>query len=295
MSAEKSSAVVEAGLGPRPHWLRVKLPASESYFRLRSLMRGSALHTVCESALCPNIGECWGSGTATFMILGSTCTRSCSYCAVTSGRPRGLDLKEPRRVADAVRTMGVRHAVVTSVARDDLPDGGAEIFHQTIRAIRGLCPETSIEVLVPDFRGRAESVTRVLDARPEVFNHNVETVPRLYREVRPSSRYERSLDVLRQAAAIAPEVITKSGLMVGLGETVAEIEVVLRDLRSVGCRYLTIGQYLRPSVDHHPIVRYYAPEEFRDLKAFADGLGFELVLAGPLVRSSYHAHVETPR
>ncbi|MBI2836827.1 MAG: lipoyl synthase [Acidobacteria bacterium] len=278
--------------GQRPAWLKIKLPTGESYFKLKALMRGSGLHTVCESALCPNIADCWGMGTATFMILGEVCTRRCSYCAVTSGRPPYLDRDEPVKVAAAVKEMGIRHAVITSVARDDLPDGGAEIFYETIQAVRANCPGTTIEVLVPDFRGRPESVEKVMEARPEVFNHNVETVPRLYREVRPSGRYDRSLDLLRLAGRIDSSVITKSGIMVGLGETADEVIAVLADLRDSGCRYLTIGQYLRPSREHHEVARYYTPEEFAALKDGALGLGFDDVVSGPLVRSSYHARIK---
>jgi len=280
------------GSGRRPEWLKVRLPSGETYFRLRALMKGAHLHTVCESALCPNVAECWGSGTATFLILGSICTRRCLYCAVKSGTPGSLDWDEPGRVAEAVRQMNLRHAVITSVTRDDVEDGGAEIFRLTIFAIREKCPGATIEVLVPDFGGRRESIARVVEARPEVFNHNVETVPRLYPEVRPEAHYERSLEVLRHAAELDPALITKSGIMIGMGEETGEILSVFRDLRSAGCRYLTVGQYLQPSRRHHPVARYYAPAEFEELKREAEAMGFEYVVSGPLVRSSYHATVK---
>ncbi|MEW6368947.1 MAG: lipoyl synthase [Acidobacteriota bacterium] len=275
----------------RPDWLKVRLPSGETYFGLKRMMRGSELHTVCESALCPNIGDCWGSGTATFLILGNTCTRRCGYCAVAKGHPKGLDLDEPSRVAAAVSQMGIAHAVVTSVTRDDLPDGGAEAFNRTIRAIRQACPRTTIEVLVPDFRGRRESVQCVVDARPDVFNHNIETVPRLFRGIRPGADYAVSLDVLRIAMDLDSGMITKSGIMVGLGETEGELVAVFEDLHRAGCRCLTVGQYLQPSRKLHPVMRYYSPEEFRELKRVAEKIGFTNVLSGPLVRSSYHASV----
>lgn len=286
------TATEQARPSPRPDWLKVKLPTGETYFRLKSLIRSSGLHTVCESALCPNISDCWGHGTATFMILGEICTRSCAYCAVASGKPPLLDLEEPARVASAVASMKLRHAVVTSVARDDLSDGGAGIFARTIEAIRQRCPKTTIEVLVPDFRGRRDQIETVMAARPDVFNHNIETVPRLYKAVRPSSKYERSLDVLRVATEIDSRVVTKSGIMVGLGEESDEVRRVFKDLGEAGCRYLTVGQYLRPSVEHHPVEKYYSPEEFAELKAYAESLGFEDVVSGPLVRSSYHADIK---
>ncbi len=277
---------------PRPDWLKIRLPSGEAYFRLKSIMRRSGLHTVCESALCPNISECWSSGTATFMILGNICTRHCMYCAVTSGQPARVDPDEPARVADAVKLMGIRHAVVTSVTRDDLNDGGAEIFYLTAHAIRRTCQQTKIELLVPDFAGRRESVERVVEAHADVFNHNIETVPRLYDKVRPIARYERSLDVLRLAAELNSSSITKSGIMIGMGEEPEEVLSVFKDLRSVGCRYLTIGQYLQPSRQHHSVARFYTPDEFADLKTQAESLGFECVDSGPLVRSSYHARIE---
>ena len=273
----------------RPEWLKVRLPSGETYFGLKRIVRGSGLHTVCESALCPNIADCWGSGAATFMILGNTCTRRCGYCAVAKGQPAVLDLDEPRRVAAAVRRMGISHAVVTSVTRDDLPDGGAEVFSQTICEIRWACPGTTVEVLVPDFRGRRGSLERVVEARPDVFNHNIETVPRLFRELRPGADYAVSLDVLRLAAELDPAMITKSGIMVGLGENTDELLAVYEDLHRASCSCLTIGQYLQPARKLHPVVRYYSPREFEDLKSAAERMGFTNVLSGPLVRSSYHA------
>jgi len=275
----------------KPEWLKVRFPGGPNYLRLRSIMRRGRLNTVCEEARCPNIGECWEAGTATFMILGDTCTRACAFCAVTSGRPIGLDTAEPRRVAVAVRQMGLRHAVVTSVNRDDQPDGGAAIFAETIRWIRRLSPGTSVEVLVPDFMGHWDALAAVMAARPEILNHNTETVPRLYRRVRHKARYERSLELLRRAKELDPNGITKSGLMVGLGETVHELHLVMADLVDAGCDVLTIGQYLRPTAGarHRPVERYYRPEEFAELAEAGRRLGFRHVEAGPLVRSSYHA------
>jgi lipoic acid synthetase len=278
----------------RPPWLKVRFPASPAFARLQALMRESGLHTVCEEARCPNIGECWGRGTATFMILGDTCTRSCGFCAVKTGRPQGLDLDEPRRVALAIQRMGLRHAVITSVNRDELPDGGASIFADTIRWTRRLSPGTTIEVLIPDFRGDFEALAAVMAAAPEILNHNVETVPRLYRRVRPQAIYPRSLAVLREAKRQAPSALTKSGLMVGLGETADELEAVFADLRANGVDILTVGQYLRPTPAHLPIERYYHPDEFAALKDRALALGFRHVESGPLVRSSYHAEEQAP-
>jgi lipoic acid synthetase len=273
----------------KPPWLKVRFPGGENYIRLKSIMREGRLHTVCEEAHCPNIGECWEAGTATFMILGDTCTRACGFCAVKSGRPGALDRLEPVRVANAVREMGLRHAVVTSVNRDDEPDGGASIFAATIRWVRRLSPGTSVEVLIPDFMGKWEALGTVMAAQPEILNHNTETVPRLYRRVRPKGRYERTLELLRRAKEQDPEAITKSGLMVGLGETKHELLMVFADLVDNGVDVLTVGQYLRPSAKHLPLVRYYHPEEFAELRAEALALGFRHVEAGPLVRSSYHA------
>jgi lipoic acid synthetase len=273
----------------RPEWLKVRLPTGPTYENLRRLMRSKELHTVCEEAHCPNIAECWGAGTATFMILGDTCTRSCGFCAVKTGRPGAVDADEPRRVGEAVGQMGLGHAVVTSVNRDELPDGGAEIFAETIREIRRQSPGTTVEVLIPDFVGRPESLDAVLAARPEILNHNVETVPRLYPRVRPQARYERSLEVLRRTRERAPDLVCKSGIMVGLGETRDEVIATMRDIASQGTDILTVGQYLRPSPVHLPIERYWTPSEFDDLRDAGMTMGFRHVEAGPLVRSSYHA------
>jgi lipoyl synthase len=275
---------------PKPEWLKVRAPGSENYVRLRGIMRELKLNTVCEDAHCPNIGECWHHGTATFMILGDVCTRACAYCAVAHGRPTELDLDEPRRVAEAVQAMGLQYAVVTSVDRDDQIDGGAGIFAQTIREIRVRMPDTRVEVLIPDFKGEAAPLQTVLDARPDVLNHNTETVPRLYRMARSGGKYGRTLQLLERARAYAPAIPTKTGLMVGLGEERDELVQVFRDLRDVGVSILTIGQYLRPSPQHAVMTRYYHPDEFAALKRAALGLGFVHVEAGPLVRSSYHAH-----
>jgi len=258
--------------------------------RLRGIMRELKLNTVCEDAHCPNIGECWHHGTATFMILGDVCTRACSYCAVKHGKPTELDRDEPRRVAEAVQAMALKYAVVTSVDRDDQADGGAGIFAETIREIRARMPETRIEVLIPDFKGEAGPLHTVLDARPDVLNHNTETVPRLYRMARSGGKYPRTLELLDRARAYAPDIATKTGVMVGLGEEHDELVAVFADLRQVGVSILTIGQYLRPSPDHAPMTRYYHPDEFAALKRAALALGFVHVEAGPLVRSSYHAH-----
>jgi lipoic acid synthetase len=275
---------------PKPEWLKVRAPGSPNYLRLREIMRGLKLNTVCEDAHCPNIGECWHHGTATFMILGDICTRACAYCAVAHGKPASLDIDEPRRVAEAVKAMGLRYAVVTSVDRDDLSDGGARIFADTIRQVRVLTPDTRVEVLIPDFKGDAAALHTVLDARPDVLNHNTETVPRLYRLVRSGGKYTRTLELLDRARAYAPRIPTKTGLMVGLGEEHSELVEVFKDLRRTGVSILTIGQYLRPSRQHAVMTRYYHPDEFLDLKQIALGLGFVHVEAGPLVRSSYHAH-----
>lgn len=278
----------------RPEWLKVRLPAGPRYTELKALMRSSGLHTVCEEARCPNIGECWGHGTATFMILGDVCTRACRYCAVTSGKPTTLDLGEPRRVAAAVRTMGLRHAVVTSVDRDDLEDGGASLFAATIRAIHRLNPGCAVEVLTPDFQGRDELLATVMDARPEIFNHNIETVRRVFPRVRPGrSKYDVSLRVLARARELYRDGLIKSGLMVGLGETTAEIVDTMRDLRASNVDILTIGQYLQPTPKHVTIDRYYHPDEFAWLKEEGLRLGFSHVESGPLVRSSYHAHEQS--
>lgn len=275
---------------PKPAWLKVKAPGSENYVRLKQLMRGLELHTVCEEARCPNIGECWHHGTATFMILGDVCTRACGYCAVAHGRPPTLDLDEPARVGNAVDVLALQYVVITSVDRDDLPDGGASIFAATIRETRQRRPDCRIEVLIPDFQGDAAALQTVLDAGPDVLNHNTETVPRLYRKARSGGRYPRTLELLQRSKAYAPHIPTKTGIMVGLGETHEEIVAVLGDLRGVGVDILTIGQYLRPTESHLEMVRYYHPDEFAELKRIGLALGFGHVESGPLVRSSYHAH-----
>jgi len=275
---------------PKPEWLKVRAPGSPNYTRLKELMRDLNLHTVCEEAHCPNIGECWHHGTATFMILGEICTRACAYCAVSHGRPAPLEPDEGIRVGKAIETLGLNYVVITSVDRDDLKDGGASIFADAIRETRARRPECRIEVLIPDFQGREEPLRTVLDARPDVMNHNVETVPRLYRMARSGGRYSRTLELLDRSRNYAPAIPTKTGLMVGLGEEHDELVETFTDLRSVGCQILTIGQYLRPSSEHAPMTRYYHPDEFRELKRLALDLGFVHVESGPLVRSSYHAH-----
>jgi lipoic acid synthetase len=278
------------GVDRRPSWLTVKLPTGDGYEATKSTMRTLDLVTVCEEARCPNIAECWGRGTATFMILGDTCTRACAFCAVKSGRRGGdVDTDEPRRVAEAVARMALRHAVVTSVDRDDLPDYGAGAFADTIRAIRRRSPGTTIEVLTPDFQGSAASLRIVMDTAPEIFNHNLETVPRLYRRVRPKAGYRQSLELLETAKRMEPRSSTKSGLMLGLGEDLGEVRSVLRDMRAHDVEIVTIGQYLRPSLKHHPVIRFVPPSEFESLKLYARSLGFHHVESGPLVRSSYHA------
>jgi lipoic acid synthetase len=275
---------------PKPAWLKVRAPGSEGYLRLRGIMRDLGLHTVCEEAHCPNIGECWHHGTATFMIMGDVCTRACGYCNVAHGAPARLDPAEPDKLARAVDAMDLAYVVVTSVDRDDLPDFGAGAFAATIMAIRARRPTCRVEVLVPDFQGREDALRTVLDARPDVLNHNTETVPRLYRQARPGGRYARALELLDRARRRAPDIPTKTGLMVGLGETMDEVVEVLRDLRAVDCQILTVGQYLRPSIAHLPMSRYYTPDEFLEIKRVALDLGFGHVESGPLVRSSYHAH-----
>ena len=275
---------------PKPEWLKVRAPGSENYLRLRGIMRDLKLNTVCEDAHCPNIGECWHHGTATFMILGDICTRACAYCAVAHGKPQALDLGEPARVGEAVEKMRLKYAVITSVDRDDLPDGGAGIFAGTIRDIKRRMPDTRVEVLIPDFKGDYAPLKTVLDARPDILNHNTETVPRLYRMARSGGKYPRTLELLDRARTYAPDIPTKTGIMVGLGEEKDELEQVFKDLRGVGVSILTLGQYLRPSPDHAVMTRYYHPDEFAELKRIAMGLGFVHVEAGPLVRSSYHAH-----
>jgi lipoic acid synthetase len=276
----------------RPPWLRVRAPTGETYHWLKRLMRAKALHTVCEEAHCPNIGECWGHRTATFLILGDTCTRNCRFCNVKTGRPAPLDPDEPEHVAQAAQAMGLKHAVITSVDRDDLPDGGASVFAAVIRRIRALQPGCTVEVLIPDFRGRIEPLKTVMDERPDILNHNVETVPSLFRAVQPQCRYEWSLAVLRNARTLWPEVITKSGLMLGLGETVDDVLDVMRDLRELDVDIITIGQYLQPTKQHIPVSRYYTPEEFEMLQERGYEMGFRWVESGPLVRSSYNAEAQ---
>jgi lipoyl synthase len=290
-----SSQLVQIELGPKvpqpkPSWLKARAPVGDNFHQLKKLARGLGLHTVCESAQCPNIGECWNHRTATFMLLGDICTRRCGFCAVPKGKPGPIDYDEPRRVAEAVATLGIKHAVVTSVNRDDDNVGGARIFAETIRQIRLLAQGCRVEVLIPDFQGLEEPLRIVLDETPDVLNHNTETVPRLYRAVRSGARYERSLKLLENAKRFSPEMVTKSGVMAGLGETFSELVEVFRDLGSRGVDILTVGQYLRPSRDHLPIARFYTPEEFRMLKEAALGFGFRHVESGPMVRSSYHAH-----
>ena len=282
--------VTGAPRAPKPEWLKVRAPGSAGYLRLRTLMRELKLHTVCEEAQCPNIGECWHHGTATFMILGDVCTRACAYCAVAHGRPDAVDPHEPVRIADAIATLGLEYVVITSVDRDDLADGGASIFAETIRATRARRRDCRLEVLIPDFQGSESALQTVLDAGPDVLNHNTETVPRLYRMARSGGRYTRTLELLDRSRRYAPQIPTKSGVMVGLGEEHDELIATLKDLRDVGCGILTIGQYLRPSAAHAPMVRYYSPDEVRELKEAALEMGFVHVESGPLVRSSYHAH-----
>ena len=287
-----------AALRRHPEWIRAKLPSGENYHDLKRLLRGLNLNTVCEEAHCPNIGECWDQRTATIMILGDTCTRACGFCNVKTGRPTWFDEDEPRRVADALETLGLEHVVVTSVARDDLPDGGAHVFANTIRELRARVPGMGIEVLIPDFNGEEAPLRVVMDAGPDILNHNLETVRRLQKPVRKRARWERTLGVLERAKAYASEyghaAHTKSSLMVGLGETRPELTEAFEALRAVDTDILTIGQYLRPSLKHLPVARYYHPDEFAEMKAEAIGLGFKHVESGPLVRSSYHARDQVP-
>lgn len=283
---------IEALPGPlrRPEWIKVRAPAGETVEGLRQLMRSKALHTVCEEARCPNLGECWGQGTATFLILGDICTRSCGFCDIRHGRPLPLDFTEPERVAQAVKSMGLRHVVITSVNRDERADGGAPIFAMVIRRIREIHPGCSIEVLIPDFKGRREALQIVMEARPEILNHNVETVPRLFRKVQPQDRYGWARATLTNAKSLDPTVLTKSGIMVGLGETFPEVVELMQSLRSWDVDILTVGQYLSPSREHLPVERFYTPQEFQELRRIGlEELGFRWVEAGPLVRSSYHA------
>ncbi len=278
---------------PRPAWIKARAPGGANYDRLTGVMRDLGLHTVCEEAHCPNLGDCWNRGTATFMILGDVCTRACGFCAVKTGLPsRAPDPLEPGRVAEAVARMGLRHAVITSVNRDDQRDGGANAFAACIREIRARVPPCAVEVLIPDFKGNWEALGVVIAARPEILNHNTETVPRLYRQVRPGARFARSLELLRRSKQAG--LLTKSGIMVGLGEEWGEVEDCIRAIRSSGVDILTVGQYLRPSLEHLPLQRYYTPEEFASLRSFALGLGFGHVESGPLVRSSFHAEEQVP-
>jgi lipoyl synthase len=274
----------------RPDYLKVRAPSGETYQWLQGLMRSKSLHTVCEEAMCPNIGECWGAGTATFLMMGDVCTRTCGFCDIKHGRPAPLDFDEPNRVAEAVKTMNLRHAVITSVNRDERPDGGAPIFAMVIRRIREIHPGCSIEVLIPDFKGNRAALKLVMDARPEILNHNVETVPRLFKKVQPQDNYDWARATLSNAKNLDAEVLTKSGIMLGLGETMAEVKEVMADIRSWGVDILTVGQYLQPSRQHLPIDRYYTLEEFAELKRYAEqDLKFPWVECAPLVRSSYHA------
>jgi lipoyl synthase len=287
--------LVQIDLSPRrpqkkPEWLKARAPMGENYHELKKLARKLELHTVCESAQCPNIGECWNHRTATFMLLGNLCTRRCGFCAVPKGRPLAIDYDEPRRVAEAVATLGLKHAVVTSVNRDDDNIGAAKVFAETIREVRRQAPGCQIEVLIPDFQGREDALQIVIEAQPEVLNHNTETVPRLYRAVRSGARYERTLKLLANVKRFAPKMISKTGVMVGLGEEMHELLQVFRDLAAQQVDILTVGQYLRPSKDHLPMARYYTPDEFLYMKEEALKMGFRHVESGPLVRSSYHAH-----
>lgn len=273
----------------RPEWIKVRAPSGETYQQLHQLMRVKELHTVCEEAMCPNMGECWGSGTATFLMLGDVCTRSCVFCDIKHGKPGPLDWLEPERVAQAVKSMKLKHAVITSVNRDERRDGGAPIFAMVIRRIRELHPGCSIEVLIPDFKGSLEALKIVMEARPEILNHNVETVPRLFKHIQPQDSYAWAAATLSNAKKLDPEVLTKSGIMVGLGEELEEVKAVMRDQRAWGVDILTIGQYLQPSKKHYPISRYYTLEEFKELKEYGLSIGFKWVESAPLVRSSYHA------
>ena len=273
----------------RPEWIKVRAPAGENYERLQTLMRSKDLHTVCEEAMCPNIGECWGSGTATFLMLGDVCTRTCGFCDIKHGKPTLMDWGEAERVAQAVKSMDLKHAVITSVNRDERRDGGSPIFAMVIRRIREVLPGCSIEVLIPDFKGSLEALKIVMDARPEILNHNVETVPRLFKIVQPQDNYDWAAATLSNAKKLDLDVLTKSGIMVGLGEEMDEVKAVMRDQRSWGVDILTIGQYLQPSKKHMPISRYYTMEEFAELRKYGYSIGFKWVESNPLVRSSYHA------
>jgi len=294
--SDTTSAMIELSVLPettsapsnrRPDWLKVKAPGGEDFARIKTMMRSKALHTVCEEARCPNISECWNAGTATFMIHGDTCTRSCGFCAVKTGRPLPIDYDEPRRVAEAVLSMSLKHAVITSVNRDELKDGGSTIWAETIQAVRQLSPDTTIEVLVPDFKGNLGNLSRIIEAKPDVLNHNTETVPRLYKRVRPQGRYQWSLDVLAESKQRGMR--TKTGIMLGLGETPDEVMAVMNDLSAVGVDVLTLGQYLQPTKNHLPVDRFVHPDEFKRYEVEGLAMGFDIVESGPLVRSSYHA------
>ncbi len=288
-----SNSVGQLTRGRRPPWLRVRAAGGAKYTELEQLFRGQRLHTVCEEARCPNIGECWNRGTATFLLMGDTCTRSCGFCKIKTGAPGLIDPDEPRRVARSVQIMGLRHAVLTSVNRDELPDGGAWVFAESIFWIRKLVPNCTVEVLIPDFKGSLPALQRVMESQPEILNHNVETVPRLYRTVRPQARYDQSLELLRRAKHLDPDSLSKSGIMLGLGETRDEILQVMDDMRIHDVEILTMGQYLQPSRFHLPIKRYYTPDEFVQLREEGENRGFKWVESGPLVRSSYHAEGQT--
>ena len=288
-----TSTTAPPGKKSLPPWFKVQLRPGPHYKELRQLVKTHRLHTICEEARCPNLWECWNNRTATFLILGDICTRRCHYCSVTTGRPIEVDTEEPQRVADAVRLLKLRHAVITSPNRDDLPDGGAALFAETIRHIRQSTPGCTVEVLIPDFQGHQKDVATVIGANPDILNHNIETVPRLFPSIRPQGKYARSLEVLRWAQETGAR--TKSGLMVGLGETEEEVRQVMSDLRTTGCEMLTLGQYLRPTVQHAPVARFYTPEEFEQFKQEASGMGFQHVESGPLVRSSYHAEEQAKR
>lgn len=291
MSFVSLDSISEAPPQPRrrPEWIKVRVPGGESYDTLKTLMRSKQLHTVCEEAHCPNIGECWGAGTASFLIMGDICTRSCGFCDIKTGRPLPLDWAEPERVAQAVKSMNLKHVVITSVNRDERQDGGAPIFAGCIQRIRELQPGCSIEVLIPDFKGSWDALKIVMDARPEILNHNVETVPRLFKKVQPQDKYEWAMATLSNAKQMDSEVLTKSGIMLGLGEQYDEIVAVMHDLRQCGVDILTVGQYLQPSKQHLPIEKYYHPDEFASLKQLGYEMGFRWVESGPLVRSSYRA------
>ena len=289
---KKKKIIPNSRITPRPEWLKVKLPGGENYSNIRQMMRSKKLHTVCEEAHCPNIGECWHSGTATFMILGDTCTRSCGFCAIKTGTPGFTNPNEPFEVADAVKQMGIKHVVITSVNRDELEDQGSKIWAQTIIQVKKQNPGVSVEVLIPDFKGDTECLQRVLDAKPEILNHNVETVPRLYKTVRPQAKYQRSLDVLDYSKQ--KNFTTKTGIMVGIGETFEEVIEIMKDLRNINVDIMTIGQYLQPTPKHLPVERFVTPQEFNEYKKIGLDMGFKFIESGPLVRSSYHAanHVE---